>query len=187
MFADRRIASGVGFLAVVAVSPLGAQVAPGAVRAAPAVEPHSAPSWSRRAWVGAGFGFGTPPRGAYAGLAAAWYSVGNLALGARLDGVGIAQAESRSNRALLVGARTPGDRAFLLGAGGVTRMAFSHSCDAPCAAEVGSNATAFAYSVEAHGNLDVLGLALVMFGARGPARVRYNAFAITFNAGWFGP
>jgi hypothetical protein len=31
------------------------------------------------------------------------------------------------------------------------------------------------------------GVGLSMFGVLGPATIRYNAFALTLNAGWFGP
>jgi hypothetical protein len=43
------------------------------------------------------------------------------------------------------------------------------------------------YSAEAHANLEFAGVGLVMFGGLGPASIRYNAFALTLDAGWFGP
>jgi hypothetical protein len=42
------------------------------------------------------------------------------------------------------------------------------------------------YSVEAHGNFELAGVGLTMFGALGPETIRYNAFALTLNVGWFG-
>jgi hypothetical protein len=41
--------------------------------------------------------------------------------------------------------------------------------------------------VEAHANLELVGVGLTVFGALGPSSIRYNAFALTLNAGWFGP
>jgi len=46
--------------------------------------------------------------------------------------------------------------------------------------------TAFAYSFGGHSNLPFVGLGVTMFGALGPAEVRYNAIALTLNVGVFG-
>jgi hypothetical protein len=144
--------------------------------------------WPQAAWISGGLGVGTWPSGSLAGVASGWYTSGELALGVRIGGASQIFGEQRSDQALLVGARTPGTRGFLLAAAGVGRIASSRSCDGPCSGGfTRPSATALAYSFEGHGNLDLAGIGLVMFGALGPTSVRYNAFAITVNLGWFGP
>lgn len=146
---------------------------------------NSAARWQQHGWISGGLGLGTWPYG-FAGVAAGWYSVGPVAAGVRSGGASEPFGEARSDRAFLVGARTTGSRSFLLGAAGLGRVASSRSCD--CSGRLTRpSATAVAYSLEAHGNLELAGIGVVVFGVFGPKSVAYNAMALTLNAGWFGP
>ena len=149
--------------------------------------PPSPDQWPQRAWISGGLGLGIWPDGSLAGVVSGWYSGGAVAIGVRAASVGQWFGEQRSDRAFLVGARTRGDRGFLLGGLGFAQISSSRTCDGPCSALTRPSAAAVAYSVEAHGNLEVAGVGLSMFGTLGPTSIRYNAFAITLNAGWFGP
>jgi hypothetical protein len=142
--------------------------------------------WPQRAWIGVGLGGGTFPHGAISLIADGWYSVGAFAIGARLGGAEALFGEQRSDRALLLGGRTPGNHWFLLGAAGIGTLASSRTCDGPCSALTRPSRTAIAYTLEAHGSLALVGVGLAMFGALGPAETNYNAIAVTLNAGWFG-
>lgn len=164
-------------------SSLGAQTARGN---APAVDSTGvANPWPQHAWISVGLGGGTSPRGAISALATGWYSAGVVALGVRLADADQLFGEQRSDRALLVGARTRGNRWFLLGAAGIADIASSHTCDA-CTALTRPPVTEVAYSVEGHGNLTFVGIGVTMFGALGPVQARYNAIALTLNVGTFG-
>ena len=148
-------------------------------------EPAANP-WPQRAWVGAGLGTGTWPYGTIAGIVSGWYSIGMLAAGARAAGADAIFGEQRSDRALLMGVRTRGSGGFLLGGLGVGKIATSRTCDGPCTPLTRPGATEVAYSAEAHGNFELVGLGIAMFGVFGPPQNRYNAVAITLNVGWFG-
>ena len=153
---------------------------------APAVDSSAvADSWPQHAWIGGGLGAGTSPRGAISAVATGWYSAGIVALGVRLAAADQLFGEERSDRALLFGGRTRGNRWFLLGAAGLADIASSHTCDA-CTRLTRPPATEVAYSLEGHGNLTFIGLGVTMFGALGPPEVRYNAIALTLNVGVFG-
>jgi hypothetical protein len=142
--------------------------------------------WPKRGWISGGLGVGTWPYGSIAGVASGWYSIGEAAMGVRFGGANALFSEQRSDKAFLIGARTRGNRGFVLGAVGISKVASSRSCDCsggltrPAAMTMG-------YSLEAHGQLELAGVGVVVFGALGPTSVRYNAFAVTLNAGWFGP
>jgi hypothetical protein len=56
----------------------------------------------------------------------------------------------------------------------------------PCARFSPFNTTEATYAVEAHTNLVFAGIGASMFGALGARSVRYNAFALTLDVGWFG-
>jgi hypothetical protein len=139
----------------------------------PAVDSSAAPSppqnqWPQRAWISVGLGEGTWPKRSIAGVVSGWYSGGPIAIGGRLSRVGQMFGEERSDQAFLVGARTHGNHAFLLGALGVGRVASSVTCDGPCNGGLTRpSASTTTYSVEAHANLDVVGVGLTMFGALG--------------------
>jgi hypothetical protein len=143
--------------------------------------------WPHRAWISGGLGLGTWPYGSLAGIISGWYSGGAVAIGVRAANVGQWFGEQRSDRAFLVGARTRGNHGFLLGALGAGQVSSSRTCDGPCTGLTRPSASALTYSVEAHGNLEIAGVGLTMFGALGAASTRYNAFALTLNFGWFGP
>jgi len=107
-----------------------------------------------------------------------------VALGARFGHAGQFFGEERSDLALLVAARTRDHRHFLLGGVGVGSVASWRSCDGPCGEITRPRAVALAYSSEAHLNFDGIGAGLSMFGAAGPALVRYNAFALMVDIWW---
>ncbi len=141
-------------------------------------------AWVQRGWVSAGAGIGSYPYGSLDGVASGWYSVGPVATGVRLGTTGQWVGEQRSDQAFLVGARTQGSRAFLLGAIGTSKVASSRTCD--CGVTSRGSSTEMAYALEAHANVPVIGLGVTMFGVLGPALVHYNAFALTLDVGWFG-
>jgi len=144
--------------------------------------------YPQRAWISGGVGVGTWPYGSLAGVVAGWYSGGPVAIGVRAGTTGQWFGEQRSDRAFLIGARTRGNHGFLLAGAGVAQASSSRTCDGPCGGELTRpSASAVAYSFEAHGNFELAGVGLSMFGVLGPATIRYNAFALTLNAGWFGP
>lgn len=176
-------------VALLATSSLGAQTTRDSVAAVDSGSTSSpVPNqWPQRAWISGGVGQGTWPRRSIAILLAGWYSGGPVAIGGRLSGVGQWFGEQRSDQAFLVGARTRGDRGFLLGALGVGKVASSITCDGPCNGGLTRpSASTMSYSLEAHGNLELVGVGLTMFGALGPASTRFNAFVLTLNVGWFG-
>jgi hypothetical protein len=154
----------------------------------------SASRWAQRGWISTGLGAGTSWRyRSLALIAEGWYSAGPLVAGARLGGAGPADfrytpRESRNDEAFLIGARTRRSRAFILGAFGVARVTSSSDLcvPGPCARFSPFNTTEAAYAVEAHTNLVFVGVGASMFGALGARSVRYNAFALTLDAGWFG-
>src|SRR5262252_5201111 len=70
---------------------------------APAVDSSAdAKPWPQHAWIGAGLGGGTSPRGAISAIATGWYSAGIFAAGVRLAAADQLFGEARSDRALLV-------------------------------------------------------------------------------------
>ena len=138
----------------------------------------------QRLWFTGGFGLGTWPYASIAGVASGWYSRDGVALGARVARLGQLIGEQRSDRALLIGARTRGSRGFLLAAVGVGSVGSGRSCDGPCGEITRPRATAAAYTTEAHANFGGLGAGLSMFGTLGPALARYNAFALTVDIWW---
>ena len=144
--------------------------------------------WPQRAWLSVGLGPGMSPSASLGGVLSGWYSVGIGAVGVRTSSVGqILVGEQRRDRAFLVGARTHGDRGFLLGALGVGRVSSSRTCDGPCTPPPPRpSARAAVYSVEGHANLELAGVGVTMFGAFGPETMGFHAFALTVNFGWFG-
>jgi len=185
-FVPSRKTGRIALLALFGATGLAAQQSPGSV---PQSDSLRAPAQTpgpplQRLWFTGGFGLGTWPYASIAGIASGWYSPGGVALGARVAHVGQLIGEERSDRALLIGARTRGRRGFLLAAAGVGSVASWRSCDGPCGELTRPRATAPAYSTEAHANFGGLGAGLSMFGTLGPAPVRYNAFALTVDIWW---
>jgi len=155
-----------------------------AQRAAPSGVTRDA--WQRRGWIDAGVGVGTWPSGSLAATAAGWYSVGPVVAGVRLGTSGQWIGEQRSDQAFLIGGRTDGNRAFLLGAAGFARVKSFRSCDG-CGSTYRPTTTQLAYTFEANANVGFAGVGAVMFGVLGPSTVHYNAFALVLNVGWFDP
>src|SRR5215467_6555031 len=127
-----------------------------------ASSPPMADRWPQRAWIDAGLGEGTWPQGSLAGTTNVWYSVGPVVTGARLAAAGQFFGEQRSDKAFLIGARTRGSHAFLLGAVGPAKVASWRTCDGPCGPPPPRPSTIeLAYTFEAHANLSVVGLGVV--------------------------
>jgi hypothetical protein len=144
--------------------------------------------WPQRLWISGGAGIGSYPYGSLDAIATGWYSVGPLAVGVRRGAAGQWIGEQRSDQAFLVGARTQGSRAFLLGAVGTAKAKSWRTCDDCGEVTPRPSTTEMAYSFEAHGNpVPLFGIGATMFGVLGPASVRYNSFAVTLDVGWFGP
>ena len=189
-FSVRRRAAACAALVVLAPIHLSAQASAFAAPAdsAAAVHNHGATKpWPQRGWISVGVGIGSYPYASLDAVATGWYSVGPFATGVRLGTAGQWIGEQRSDQAFLVGARTHGSRAFILGAIGTAKVASSRSCDGPCGELTRGSSTEMAYALEAHANLPVIGVGATMFGVLGPASVHYNAFALTLDLGWFGP
>ena len=176
-------------LCALAPLPVAAQSASVRISADSAAQPPAALNpWPQRGWISVGVGGSSSPYHGLAGVAAGWYSVGPIAAGVRLGAADQWFGEQRSDQALLIGARTRASAVFVVGAIGTAKVASSRTCDGPCTAPPPRpSTTEMAYAVEAHANVAVFGLGATMFGTFGPASARYNAFAITLNAGWFGP
>src|SRR5262245_14517056 len=175
-----RIAVCVTVATLLSAAALGAQSERGIV---PAVDSGAvANSWPKHAWVGAGLGTGIAPRDMVSGIITGWYSAGFVALGVRFAGV-ISHTD-REDRALVVGARTRGNRWYLLGAAGIADITSPRPCK-DCQ-PVFPPTTEFAYTLEGHGTGTFVGLGVTMFGALGPPEVRYTAIALTVNIGNFG-
>lgn len=186
---SRRLAA-YAAIGVLTSFPVAAQsIAPSAPTADSGAAPtHLASNpWPQRGWVSGGVGVGTFPYGSLDAIATGWYSVGSIVAGVRRAATGQWFGEQRSDMAFLIGARTRGSRAFLLGAIGPSRLASSRTCDGPCSVLTRPSTTEMAYGFEAHANIVVAGLGAMMFGVLGPPSTRYNAFALTIDAGWFGP
>lgn len=184
-FVLHRATARLAILALFSASPLAAQRAPSDATGPDSTRTQLPPGPPpQRLWITGGFGLGTWPSGSVAGIASLWYSRDAVTLGARVARVGELIGEERSDRAFLVGARTPGKRGFLLAAVGIGSVASWRSCDGPCGIITRPRATAPEYSTEAHANFSGLGAGLSMFGALGPALVRYNAFALTVDVWW---
>jgi len=149
---------------------------------------HAINPWPQRGWISAGVGVGTSPYHSLAAVAAGWYSVGPVAMGVRLAGADQWFGEQRSDQAFLVGARTRGTTAFLVGAIGTAKVASALTCDGPCTAPPPRpSGTEMAYTLEAHANPSTFfGIGGTMFGVFGPHSARYTAFAFTIDVGWFG-
>ncbi len=146
-------------------------------------------AWPQRGWISAGVGLANSPYHSLAGVATGWYSVGSVAAGVRLGAADQLFGEHRSDQAFLIGARTRGTTAFLIGAIGTAKVASSLTCDGPCTAPPPRpSSTEMAYSFEAHANpRTFFGIGASMFGVCGPVSAHYNAFAVTIDVGWFGP
>lgn len=183
-----RVAAGAA-LVTLAPFPLVAQtVAARAGAADSGATSHATNPWPQRGWVSAGVGVGNSPYHSLAAVAAGWYSVGPVAAGARLAGADQLFGEHRSDQAFLIGARTQGSSAFLVGAIGTAKVASSLTCDGPCTEPPPRpSSTEMAYAFEAHLNpRTFFGIGGTMFGVLGPASAHYNAFAFTIDVGWFG-
>ena len=139
-----------------------------------------------RVWVSLGLGAGTGAT--LAGVTGGWYSRGSFAIGAQYSVVQpFWSADEHSSVALLAGARTGGNRAFLVGAVGLAAARFITDCNSACQLhEVGHDAVALAFSAQAVANARIPGLTLGTFGALGPRRVSYAGVALSLALGWFG-
>jgi hypothetical protein len=177
-------------VAVITASSLAAQSpsVPAPTKDSSAAQVPSPNPWPQRAWISVGLGPSVWPGSAIAGVLSGWYSAGIGAVGVRAGSASqLFSGEQRGDRAFLIGARSRGDRGFLLGALGIGRVSSSRTCDGPCSGGLTRPKTRVAvYSVEAHANLELAGVGLTMFGALGPDTIRYEAFALTLNFGWFG-
>jgi hypothetical protein len=99
-------------------------------------------------------------------------------LWSRVDGV-------RDN-GLLGGVRTGGRRLFGSAALGFANASrYRVPCDG-CRTAVDPSEDAMTYDISAHANLRVFGLAASFSGIASPSRVRYSAFTVGLEAGWFG-
>jgi hypothetical protein len=183
----------VAYAALILLTPLAleAQGSGAGVPAADSSATQSRPTidpWPQRGWISVGLGGSSSPHHGLAGVAAGWYSVGPVAAGVRLGGAGQWFGEQRSDQAVLIGARTRGNMAFLVGGIGTAKVASSLTCDGPCTAPPPRpSTTEMAYAFEAHLNARTFfGIGGSMFGVLGPLSTRYNAFAFTIDFGWFG-
>lgn len=150
--------------------------------------PSAAPQ--QNAWVSVGFGTGSPEDGSslLAGVASAWYSNGPFVGGIRTAAVsGLFSNTGAEDVAGLIGLRTSGRRAFLVGALGYSAARRNRGCAANCANVPGEErVSALAYSAQANANFKVIGLGIEVFGAENRGDARFIGTAITLQLGWFG-
>ena len=110
----------------------------------------------RNAWVSLGLGTGSIQDGSslLAGVASAWYSNGRFVGGVRTATVsGLFSSRGAEDVAGLIGLRTSGRRAFLLGALGYSAARRNRGCSASCVNVLGEErVSALAYSAQANAN-----------------------------------
>jgi hypothetical protein len=139
--------------------------------------------------IGLGSG-GVPPNSTseLAGIMKGNLSVGPVVLSFRTSDVGpfIAAGDGVRDNGLLGGVRTGGRRLFGSAALGFANASHYHQCDQCGVTMAEPSVGAMVYDVTAHANLLVLGVAASFSGIMGPARVRYSAFTVGLEAGWFG-
>lgn len=153
--------------------------------AAHAQTPHdSTPSAPYAVWASVGLG---PSSGGVAGIVRANMSLDRYLVTYRATeqgpffGTGFAVSE----RALLVGARTPGKRIFGSAAIGYADAGSYHQSDG-CAQCDRRHGSSLAYELGAHANALVPGLALTFAGAAGPSHTSWSAMTVSLELGWFG-
>ena len=139
-----------------------------------------------RVWASLGLGAGTGAT--WAGVIGGWYSRGAFAIGVEYSEVQPQWSADRHNSAALVlGARTSGDRFFLVGGVGPAAARFLTDCKGACQLhQVGSQPLALGFSGQAVVDAPLLGLTLGTFGALGTRRVSYAGVALSVALGWFG-
>jgi hypothetical protein len=143
------------------------------------------------AWASVGLGSGAvhgTAGGLLAGMVRAHVSVGSLLLTYRGSDVGpfIAAGDGVSDDAVLAGVRTRGRRLFASTALGYARASHYHQCDGCGVTTVDPGVGVLAYELAMHANLVVPGIAVSFSGNIGPSRVRYSAFTVALELGWFG-
>jgi len=144
------------------------------------------PEPPERVWASLGLGAGTGAT--FAGVISGWYSRGTFAMGVQYSEVQpFWITDIHSSAALLLGARTSGDRVFLVGGVGPAAARFQTDCNGACPLhQVGSQSPALGFSGQAVVNARILGLTFGTFGALGAPRVSYAGIALSVAAGWFG-
>jgi hypothetical protein len=113
-------------------------------------------------------------------------SVGPVMLSFRDAGPFIGIGDFVRDDGLLAGVRTSGRRLFGSAELGFANASHHHECDGCGASRVEPSVGVMVYDVSAHANLLVVGAAASFSGIVGPARVRYSAFTLGLEAGWFG-
>ena len=139
-----------------------------------------------RVWASLGLGAGTGAT--LAGVIGGWYSRGSFAIGAQYSEVQpFWSADRHNSAALLLGARTSGERVFLVGGLGPATARSLTDCEGACQLhQVGSQPLALGFSGQAVLDSPLLGLTLGTFGALGRRRVSYAGVALSVALGWFG-
>ena len=141
-------------------------------------------------WVSLGLGRGWNSyfSGGLSGVAAGWYSAGPFVAGIRKSDTAASGLLSSSDdhvgdTAGLIGLRTPGHRAILLGALGYGRVQHTYGSgtrpDDPAV-------SALAYSLQASANYRYVGVAAELFGAAGGTTTSFHGVAISVQLGSFG-
>jgi hypothetical protein len=115
-------------------------------------------------------------------------SVGPAMLSFRTSDIGpfIAAGDGVRDNGLLGGVRTGWRHLFGSAALGFANASHYHECDQCGVTDVSPSVGVMVYDVTAHANLFVLGVAASFSGIVGPERVRYSAFTVGLEAGWFG-
>jgi hypothetical protein len=87
--------------------------------------------------------------------------------------------------AVLAGARSRGDRLFVVGAAGIAQ-AMTTNTTGPTGAPNSNRQFVPAFDLSAHADYRVAGLALTVSGVVGPKNIRYVAISLGAELGWFG-
>ncbi len=173
--------------------------------AARAQAPNETRAMPVNAWLslGAGPGHNEYKVSTLAAQAGAWLSVGPFVGGARVastdvSGLLSSTDEKVQDQAALVGLRTAGRRAFLLGAvgyghvehmfktcsgGGVTPAPSAQACSEPHTDKSGSG---LAYSAQANANYRFIGVSLETFGVATRGILAHSGLIVAVQLGWFG-
>lgn len=142
-------------------------------------------------WVSVSLGYGgnAGSSSVAAAALAGWYSAGSIVGGVRTSAVTpLFSGESVDDIEALVGMRTPGRRAFLLGALGYASVHSYRTCEcSPNPSRDDPRVSGLAYSLQALANIKYVGTGAEIFGAVGPGRASMHALALSLQLGWFGP
>lgn len=153
--------------------------------------------WSapNRLWVSAGLGGGrlTGVEGLTDGYVSGNYSHGPLLLmvrsGSALAGPFFTDEVDTRNRAVLVGLRTSGSRAFLtqaFGIGSAARKEKVRPCESCSLFETSTpRSGGLVMETAAHANYQIIGIAVHFFGLAAPHE-SFWALSLSIEAGWFG-